>query len=467
MSLRTRLLAGLGAVAVVLIAVAALVTATTRNYLVDQLDQRLELAGGGDERGGRFGGPAGRGPSFGDDDGPPERLSDLYEGLLLPDGELITIFEPNLYGDEVSVPDLGGVTTDAITGAEFQTTGSIGGDTHYRVLLRPVGDRGVFVTAAPLDDVDRAVRRLVLLELLGAAAVLAVLGAVAWWMIRLGIRPIKDMTATAQAVAGSDLTVRVGDGGVTGTEAHQLAGALNAMLDRIESAVDERAKSEERLRTFVADASHELRTPVTTIRGYAELYDMGGLSEPAELDDAMRRTKEEAQRMGRLVEDMLTLAKLDEERPLELASVDLATLATDAANDARAVAPDRSITIDAEPARVNGDADRLRQVVANLVANALVHSPPTALIRLRTGAHDGMALFEVRDDGPGMAPEVVARVTERFYRADPSRARSRGGSGLGMAIVDAVVTAHGGAIEIDSVAGDGTTVRVLLPSRLG
>jgi two-component system OmpR family sensor kinase len=215
----------------------------------------------------------------------------------------------------------------------------------------------------------------------------------------------------------------------------------------------------------VADASHELRTPVATIRGYAELYRTGALGAEDELDDAMRRTEEEALRMGALVDDLLQLARLDQGRPLERAPVDLGQLAEDAVQDARAVEPDRAIVATApEPVTVLGDRARLHQVVANLLANARVHAPG-APIEVRVHRDADRAVIEVHDDGPGMSEADAARAFERFYRADASRSRHHGGSGLGLAIVDATMRAHGGTAAIDSAPGRGTTVRLELPLR--
>ena len=464
MSLQARLLAGLAAVAIVLISASAIVTATTRNRLFDQVDARLTVATA--DRGTKFGSPK---PDDGRDQPrpasePPERLGDLYEGILNSDGSLVTFFEPNLPGQDYGSPNLDDVDTAALAaGSRLFTVPATENTVRYRVATRPTGDGSVFVAALPLADIDDTMSRLLAVEVVAVGLVLLGLAAVAWWVIRLGIRPIKAITKSAGEIAAGDLDVRVPET-APGTESGALAVALNGMLGRIEAATNARAESDARLRRFVADASHELRTPVTTIRGYSELYQAGGLHEPTELADAMRRTNEEAQRMGRLVEDMLVLAKLDQERPLNNVPVDLARLATDAARDARAVAPDRDVRLVADqPTEVLGDVDRLRQVIANIVGNAIAHTPaetPIAIEVSRSGDH---AVLAVRDWGQGMSAEVAARVTERFYRADPSRSRPRGGSGLGMSIVDAVVSAHGGRIELDSELGSGTTVRILLP----
>ncbi len=343
------------------------------------------------------------------------------------------------------------------------TVGAAGSDERYRMLGRVEGRLGgVTVAALPMEDVDDAVRRLVAVEVVAVLSVLAVLGLVTGWVIRLGIRPLRRMTATAGAIAGGDLSQRIPES-APGTEAADLGVALNAMLGRIEEAFDERTASEARLRRFIADASHELRTPVTTIRGYAELYRTGALDRKAELAEAMRRTEQEAVRMGTLVEDLLHLARLDQGRPLERAPVDLAAVAADAVLDAQAVAPDRTLAVDGPTELVvQGDEGRLRQVTANLVGNALVHAPG-ARVDVKLARRGDSAVLEVADDGPGMAPADAAKAFERFYRADASRQRHRGGSGLGLAIVEATVRAHGGTVAIDTAPGEGTTVRVELP----
>jgi two-component system OmpR family sensor kinase len=469
MSLRTRLLAGFAAVAIVLVTVAVFITTATRDHLVGQVDDRLREAAD-DERGQAFGRAAERvGPGLfviRSDGGPvisalPERQSEIYEGLVVGD-EVGTLYAPNFGDEPAPQPDVSRLSEDPPDRPTLFTTGSEGGDRQYRVLARPE-PFGTFFAAIPLDDVESTMSRLIWVEVVGTAAILAVVAVVTWWVVRLGIRPIKQMTTAAGEIAAGDLTVRVPDA-PPGTESGDLAVALNEMLGTIERAVDERARSEEGLRRFVADASHELRTPVTTIRGYAELYRAGGLANAADLDDAMRRTEQEAARMGRLVEDMLALARLDEERPLQHRPVDLAVIARDAGRDARAVAPSREITVEgAESAVVAGDEDRLRQVVANVVGNALVHTALDTPIRIRVVADDAGATLEVEDHGEGMTPEVAARVTERFYRADPSRSRHRGGSGLGMSIVESAIAAHGGTVQIDSEPQRGTTVRIVVP----
>jgi two-component system, OmpR family, sensor kinase len=468
MSLRTRLLAGMAFIALVLVAVATTITITTRAHLIDQVDDRLEGFGGpppDDQSDGH--GPSSPGeqrPAEPDETGSPNRISDVYQGYVGTDGTLVDWFTPNVGGGEVGPPDLA-VDDLPEAGRSLLTVDAVGSDDTYRVLAETANDR-VYVTAVLIDDELATVRRLIAVEVLGALAILTALGIVTWWMLRLGIKPVKDMTHTATLIAAGDMSVRVPES-TPGTEPAELAVALNQMLGRIETALDERAQSEQRLRQFVADASHELRTPITTIRGYAELYRHGGLRTEDELADAMRRTEQEAGRMGRLVDDMLVLAKLDQHRPLDARPVDLAALASDAAADARAAAPARDITLDVPDgtAVVVGDEDRLRQVIANVVGNALVHTAGDVRIAIRVTAENGSVVLEVDDRGPGMAADVADRVTERFFRADPARSRHRGGSGLGLSIVDATVSAHGGSVDIDSEKGRGTTVRLTMPAQ--
>ncbi len=460
MSLRARVLAGLALIAALLAMAAVVITRTTEAHLIHQVDQQLAAIGDplrqlGFERpeGGAPRRPVGE-----------RRLSSVYVGAVVK-GEVRTLELPDLTGAELPAPviDASRATAAAAAGRAF-TVGTAGSDLRYRV--RASEDQRVdtvVLLAIPLSDVDDAVNRLIRVEVAVTVAILAVLGLVAWWVIHLGIRPIKQMTATATSIAGGELSHRVAEGDPR-TEAGELGAALNNMLGHIEQAFDERTQTENRLRRFVADVSHELRTPVTTIRGYAELFRAGGLADEAELGEAMRRTEQEAVRMGSLVDDLLLLARLDQGRPLEREPVDLTAIVADAARDAAAVDPHRPIATDMDgPAVVLGDDGRMRQVVANLVSNALVHTPPGTPVELRLRREDGRAVLEVADRGPGMSEESAARAFERFYRADPSRSRHRGGSGLGLAIVAATVEAHGGTVSLRSGPGQGTTVTVDLP----
>jgi two-component system OmpR family sensor kinase len=296
-----------------------------------------------------------------------------------------------------------------------------------------------------------------------SAVVLGGLALVSAWVVRLGLRPLGEIGETAEAIAAGDLSRRV-ERAEPDTEVGRLGMALNAMLGQIEDAFSRRAASEERLRRFVADASHELRTPLTSIRGYAELFRQGASERPEDLANAMRRIEEEATRMGVLVEDLLLLARLDQGRPLEQVPVDLLRLAADAVADARAVSPERTITLTGDdPVVVTGDEARLRQVAANLLANAAVHTPPGTPVHVRVMAEDGRARLDVRDEGPGLPPGVGDQVFERFFRADAARSRATGGSGLGLSIVAAVAEAHGGRARLESAPGPGAWFVVELP----
>jgi two-component system OmpR family sensor kinase len=461
MSLRARLLLGMGAIALVLVLAGGAIARTTQQHLVEQVDDQLRDAG--PALNGFLGGG---GPPPGNDDGDSPRqprLSRVYVGRVTANDQLVTIVAPDLSGEEGPAPDLDADAIATLRAGRAVTVPAEDGDLDYRVLPRNENrGGGLTITALPLDDVHEAVRRLVAVELVAGLAVLGVLGLVSWWVIHLGVRPVRRMTESASAIAAGDLSRRVPEG-ASGTEAAELGVALNQMLGRIEEAFDERTETEARLRRFLADASHELRTPVATIRGYAELYRAGALRADAELSDAMRRTEQEAVRMGDLIDDLLHLARLDQGRPLEPTPVDLATLVADAALDTQALAPDRTVTTDSvDHAVVRGDESRLRQVVTNLVGNALVHAPGSP-IHLGLHRQDGHAVFEVGDEGPGMTAADAGRAFERFYRADASRQRHRGGSGLGLAIVEATIRAHGGTVDLDTAPGRGTTVRVTLP----
>jgi two-component system OmpR family sensor kinase len=464
MSLRARLVLGAALVALVLGVAGVAIVRITRDNLVDQVDGQLRAA---DERvgGGFRPGPpdGGREPGDEDEPGAAPALSSLYVGALTTAGDLQALRLPNLREGEPPVPRVSTSQVDDLRAGRTITVASTDADVDYRMRQQRLGRLGSsIVLALPLDDVDESVGRLVLVVLAAWLSVLGVLGVVIWWVIRLGVRPVQQMTHTAGAIAAGDLGQRV-EAGTPGTEAGDLSLALNGMLGRIEEAFDHRAASEARLRQFVADASHELRTPVSTIRGYAELYRAGALEQSEALADAMRRTEEEAVRMGTLVDDLLQLARLDQGRPLDREEVELGQLVGDAVRDAKAVEPGRAIAATVEaPITVVGDRARLHQIVANLLANARVHAPG-APIEVRVAEDEGHAVIEVRDEGPGMAEADAARAFERFYRADASRSRHHGGSGLGLSIVEATVRAHGGRASITSAPGAGTTVRLELP----
>lgn len=354
------------------------------------------------------------------------------------------------------------------------TTFSKNGKQRWRMLIRPLNSHQFIIFGQSLAAVDAAVDRLVAAELIVGIGVLAVLATAGIGIVQASLKPLTEFERTAAAIAAGDLTRRVPESD-PGTEVGRLANALNAMLAQIEGAFAARAASEERMREFVADASHELRTPLTTIRGFAELYRQGAMRTPEETQALLRRIENEASRMGLLVEDLLLLARLDQRRPITLAPVELRVLASDAVAAARAVAPDREITLDdvAGAVLVIGDEPRLCQVVGNLLTNALTHTPAGTPIAVRVRAGERYAVLEVSDSGPGLTPEQQQRVFERFYRVDKARTRRaagnseavapHSGSGLGLAIVAALVAAHRGTVSVASQPGKGATFVVRLP----
>ncbi|MCZ2827843.1 HAMP domain-containing sensor histidine kinase [Modestobacter sp. VKM Ac-2986] len=378
-----------------------------------------------------------------------------------------------------TTPDLPRAGTEVLNayGQAPFTVRSDDGTTRWRVVVQPVTDTFTIVYGVDLST-DRAVlARLIALELVVGMAVLVVLGVAGYLLVRNSLRPLQDVERTAQAIAAGDLSRRVPVGDER-TEVGRLSNALNGMLARIEGSFRAQQASEEqavasegRMRRFVADASHELRTPLTSIRGFAELHRQGAVRDPAEVQRLMQRIESEATRMGLLVEDLLQLARLDQQRPLDVVPVDLAELTEDALHDARAVQPDRPLDLVLDPSLtevpvVLGDEARLRQVIGNLVTNALTHTPAgtPVTVRLSEPADDpDTVCVVVSDAGPGMSAADADRVFERFYRADTSRTRAAGGSGLGLSIVSSLVAAHGGRVELATAPGEGATFTVRLP----
>jgi two-component system OmpR family sensor kinase len=348
-----------------------------------------------------------------------------------------------------------------------------GGDGPWRMVVEPVpGTDATLTMAVTLDAQSAIVASLAGIDFVVSAVVLILLGGVGFLVVRASLRPLRQVEAVAAAIAEGQLDQRVPERDPR-TEVGRLGRSLNTMLTRIEGAFRDRAASEaqaraseQRMRRFIADASHELRTPLTSIRGFAELYRQGAATDAGDVSRFMRRIEAESSRMGLLVEDLLLLTRLDQQRPVDRGPVDLAVLAADAVHDARSTAPDRPIELRTSGSCVvDGDEPRLRQVLGNLVTNALTHTPAGTPVTVTVGRDRGSAvLLEVADRGPGMASEHAARVFERFYRADASRARQTGGNGLGLAIVAAVVAAHDGTVDVRTEPGSGATFRVRLPA---
>ncbi len=471
LNLRSRLLIGFGLIAALQAVVAVTVINVAHERLVEQVDERLRVAAS-PNRGERFAHEEefelrelpDEITSHSKPLEPPERLSDTYEGMLAASGSLTTFFAPNSTGDELPPPDVDLARARRSQGRPF-TASATNGEVDYRVIATDQVDGAFRIAAVPIDGVQSTTRQISWVVAVTAGTILLALALVTWWVLRLGIRPIKQMTATAKAIADGDLSERIACADDR-TEAGQLGQALNTMLGRIESSFEQQQRAEDQLRQFVADASHELRTPVATIRGYAELYRSGGLDDPSALEDAMRRTEQESQRLSRLIADMLNLAKLDRSPTVPTRPVSLGALIRDAVTDARATHSSRTIQFDLgnDALTIVGDEDLLRQLLANVVTNAVVHTSTDVVVTIAAELFDGNAVITVNDCGDGMAPEVVARVTERFFRGDPSRSRHRGGSGLGLAIAERIVSAHHGTLKIDSVLGVGTTVTITLPA---
>jgi len=434
------------------------VTTILRHDLINRVDQNLVDASNGWAQAPRRMSPtAGEGPN------PARPPSNFYVRGIGADGRVWMAV--NDRDAEPLLPD------DNDVGAVPTTVGSMNGS---HVKWRAVSVRGpngeLTTVAIDLSDVQSTVRSLIYGQIGIGTAVLLVLGIVGYIVVHRSLRPLVEVEKTAAAIAGGELDRRVPQRDPR-TEVGRLSLALNGMLAQIQNAVasseysaEQARNSEVRMRRFITDASHELRTPLTTIRGFAELYRQGAARD---VEMLMSRIESESRRMGLLVEDLLLLARLDAQRPLEQRRVDLLALATDAVHDARPIAPKRVITMDVFDGpgtpEVVGDEARLRQVLGNLVSNALQHTPDTARITIRVGTAGDDAVLEVVDEGPGMTEQDAHRVFERFYRTDSSRTRSSGGTGLGLSIVDSLVHAHGGTVMVMTEPGRGCRFRVSLP----
>jgi two-component system, OmpR family, sensor kinase len=462
LSLRARLLLGVVVLSALGLAAADAVMYTSlRAYLLHRVNAGLEAGHKVFEH------PAPKGQASdqdaGDRHGPPPQGVDWYEvrtlgGHVRRRGFLVEGTSPPKLPATIKLP------TRPNGGDEYVRYFDVAartGEGRYRVRasIEPERPHEVLLVATSLSGVDSTLHRLLVIELIATAAVLAALAAIGLWVVGLGLRPLREIEATAAAITAGDLSRRI-DHPDPETEVGRVGSALNTMLDRLEA-------SDRRLRRFIADASHELRTPLAAVRAYAELFGRGAAARPADLERSMSGITREAERMSLLVDDLLLLARLDEGRPLERKPVDLAAVVGEAVDAARVVEPDRSIELSVEPTTVTGDETRLRQVLDNLLANARAHTPPGTPVSVDLRHAGGRAELTVADHGPGLTEEQTTRVFERFYRVDSSRARASGGVGLGLSIVAAVTEAHGGTAEARPTPGGGATFVITLPLDAG
>jgi two-component system, OmpR family, sensor kinase len=468
-SLRRRLIVAVIVLTAAGLSVSTIVgTALLRDYLIRQVDQQLELGASSAQRIPSVVGqpvrPVRRRPPAGAQHG--QLPTPFLITVLDEQGQVQNRLGGSLGLQGAGLPDLSGVTASQARaqGDRPFTVASRGGDASFRVrtVLLPDG-RGIVAVAVSLSSVDATVARLERISWTVDAAILVGVLAIGIGAIGFGLRPLRAMGRTAERIAAGDLSSRVRPAS-TRTEVGRLADSINIMLAQIEAGFIEREANQATLRQFVADASHELRTPLTTVKGYAELARRGALVDDGGMVRAMVRIEDETTRMGRLVDDLLLLAYLDQRRPLDLHRVEMDNLVRTAIADARVRDQLRCIEYDGpdSPVVVIADPDRMGQVLGNLLGNALVHTPPDTTVRVTLSATSHTAQLIVSDNGPGLPPEQADRIFERFYRADPGRGRP-GGAGLGLAIVAAIVHACGGTVACESTPGAGTAFRVELP----
>jgi two-component system OmpR family sensor kinase len=382
--------------------------------------------------------------------------------LLDIDGKLIGRIGGDLSQKQIAVFGMSVDQVKAKGTAPFTIEGQ-GDDPDVRAVVQilPTG-LGSVVVANSLADVDRTLQRLGFFFLILGLIALTAVGLVSRWIIAISLKPLEQVEETAEAIAGGDLSARL-PAAKPDTEVGRLTTALNTMLARIEESFEARVNSESKLRRFVADASHELRTPLTAIRGFAELHRQGAVVGEENTKELVGRIEKESIRMSTLVEDLLLLARLDQSREMAQEPVDLNALLTEAVASAKAAGPNHLIELSMPSAEVFilGDAQRIHQVVANLLANARTHTPDDSQIKVALDQGIAETIISVSDNGPGLSEDDQERIFERFFRADPSRARTSGeGSGLGLSIVDAVMQAHGGYVSVQSKLGAGATFKL-------
>lgn len=491
MSLRTRLVIAAGIIAVVALVIADIATyKSLETFLYQRVDQQLERSHHPYENlidNGRSipcasaqlpptpegAIPPGEGPP-GDPGFNAVQVTSVQ--VRTPSGAAVGVVCPAYRNGAAYTPQLprtiAGLSTESDgEKVTYFTTGSTkAGGPSFRVRASTLHDGDLLIVAQPLGDTASTLHQLLLIELAVTGGAVLVGVAAGFWLVRLGLRPLRAMEETAESIAAGNLTERV-PGENERTEVGRLARTLNMMLSRIETAFTARLASERRLRAseqqlrqFVADASHELRTPIAAISAYAELFERGASDQKEDLERLLGGIRTETARMERLVADLLLLARLDEGQPIERRSVNLVALSAEAVHTASTVGPEWPVTFEAsEPVEIIGDAAKLRQVIDNLLGNVRAHTPAGTSARVTVERDNGEAIIRVADQGPGMQPEETQHVFERFHRVDPSRSRAHGGAGLGLSIVSAIVAAHHGTVEADSQLGAGSTFTVRLP----
>ncbi|GAC1317497.1 MAG: sensory box histidine kinase PhoR [Acidimicrobiales bacterium] len=492
MSLRLRLLTGLAALVLLgLVGFGAGTYVSLHRFLVSRLDEQLSTAAAAVARStaspgfpsGGHGGPDGDFGGIRANVGPT-----LFVELLDGHGTVLATVDPSdhtagapelpaesalLRAVHAGLSDRASFTVDQEGHAHIaparigpvrtiSARSSVGGGERVALTAVP-GSNATIVVAGSLHPVAQTLHRLLIVELGVGGGVLAITLVLGLALARQATRPLEEIARTADGIASGDLGRRV-----TATDPRSEVGrvglAINAMLNEIQSAFARRDQTETRLRRFVADASHELSTPLTSIRGYAELFRRGLADRPDDLAKAMARIESEGARMGGLVDDLLLLASFDNGRPLQRDPVDLTRIATDTAADLRAAAPERPVTVEGDGAViVVGDENRLRQVAANLASNARRHTPEGSPVTIRARTDGAFGVLEVADHGPGLAPDEAARVFDRFYRVDKARARAAGGAGLGLSIVATIAEALDGRASLDTSPDHGATFSVAIP----
>ena len=507
-SLRTRLLLAVGAVTLAALSLTGVLVFTSlRSYLYSEVDSTLATSSRSVEataedpaqvHGTVFApsgfGPGGGGPGQGSGypgGGGPGGSAFCAEGRESAPGMFIEVrgdkgqvvsgaagreecpaFQPGSTSFSPQLPAVAGGTVSsagptASPGRYLTVASTTTGGPEFRVLVSVLSNGDVLYVATPVSSITGTLSRLLVAELLVAGGALLAAVLLGLWLVRVGLRPLRDVERTAEAIAAGDLMHRVSNPNRR-TEVGHLAAAFNVMLERVESLVTDLRSSESRLRRFVGDASHELRTPIAAVSAYAQLFKEGAASRPEDLARAMNGIERESARMARLVEDLLTLARLDERDSLAAEPVELVGLTMEAAETAMVVGPGWPVDFVARDAvEVVGDRSALRRVVDNLLANVRAHTPEGTRATVTVSRQGDDAVIEVADDGPGFGEEQAPQLFERFYRLDPSRSRQSGGAGLGLAIVASIVGRHGGRVAARPRAGGGAVFLVTLPAAAG